>query len=78
MIGWMGAHPWMTFFLAMGVIDAVHAILAPPPCPPAAGTTPTTTPGSPQTTMGKLIPFVTIPNIAIPAGNGVYHGLVRR
>lgn len=69
---WISAHPWMSFFLALGAIDAIRTVLSPscPACPPCAGTT---------LTSGMHLPlFGDVSRIAIPHGNGVFHGLVRR
>ena len=73
MLPWISAHPWMTFFIALGAIDAVRAILSPscPPCPSVATTTPTLV-------SGMYVPFIgDVSRIPIPRGNGVFHGLVR-
>lgn len=72
MVAWMGIHPWMTFFVALGVIDAVRAILS-PSCPKCTclGTTPITATGA------LHVPVPGLGRVAIPHGNGVYHGLVR-
>jgi len=74
MLIWAGNHPWMSFFILLGAIDAVRAILSPscPKCPPCASATPTLT-------SGMHVPFFgDLSKIAIPHGNGVYHGLARR
>ncbi len=70
MLPWMTAHPWMTLFIALGAIDAVRAILS-PACPKCncLGSTPV------QTTGAIYLPMMG--GVALPAGNGVYHGLVR-
>lgn len=75
MIPWMSAHPWMTFFIALGVIDAISTILRPacPPCPQLTGPTAAVAPTT--TTMGLIMGKM--PRIAVPHSNGVYHGLVR-
>jgi len=72
MVPWMAAHPWMTFFIALGIIDAARAILSPscPKCNCLGGT--------PVTTTGAVhIPIPGLGALAFPHGNGVYHGLVR-
>ena len=70
MFPWMAAHPWMTFFIALGAIDAVRAILS-PSCPKCdcIGSVPI------QTTGALYIPMVG--TLHMPSGNTVYHGLVR-
>jgi hypothetical protein len=73
MYPWMIAHPWMTFFIALGAIDAVRAVLS-PSCPKCScvGATPI------QTSGGLYIPMIgRLPEVPVPYGNGVYHGLVR-
>jgi hypothetical protein len=68
MLVWAGAHPILTFLLALAGINAVSFLLS-SPCEGwralSPGCQPTT---PPNTTSG----------IPIPVGNGVYHGLVRR
>jgi hypothetical protein len=71
MYPFMLAHPWLSFFAAIAAIDAVRAILSPscPKCPSCTGAT---------LTSGMHVPlFGDVSQIAVPHGNGVYHGLVR-
>jgi hypothetical protein len=70
---WLLAHPWMAFFLGLGAISALDHILSPTPgCPPC--------PGAPPTTMTAGVRLAGIRSVMprMPAGTGVYHGLVRR
>lgn len=77
MITWMTTHYWMTFLLGLGAIDAVRAILSPscPKCSCTGGGIPVMT-GKTQMTGAVYVPFGS--RVAMPRGNGVYHGLVRR
>jgi hypothetical protein len=81
MEAWILAHPWMTFFLAIAGINAVSYVLS-PPCvgwrsldPACQGAQARLK--APITTTGQAPPWPLF-NVTLPAGNGVFHGLVRR
>jgi len=71
---WATAHPYMMFFLALAGINAVGFLLS-PPCEGWRALSPGCQP--PLQTTGGAPPWPLF-NMTIPAGNGVYHGLVRR
>jgi hypothetical protein len=64
----VNAHPWLTFFIALAAIGAVREILSPPKV--VSVTPPTPTPGTLTGALGRFLP-------PVPAGNSVFHGLVR-
>lgn len=67
MVAWIGMHPWMTFFIALAALGAVQAILSPPTTVVLPGAKSSSLTGA----LGRFAP-------RMPAGTGVYHGLVRR
>lgn len=61
--------PWMIFLSILSGIAALDHILTHQSCPPC--------PGATQTTAGTRLAGIRSVMPTLPAGNGVYHGLVR-
>jgi len=68
MQAWVMAHPWMTFLLGLTALNLIGYALS-APCEGWRALSPGCQPQTTGATRWR--------GIAIPAHNGVYHGLVR-
>jgi hypothetical protein len=72
-VAWATAHPYLAFLLGLTALNVIGFALS----PPCAGWRALSPGCAPPESVGGNPPWPLF-NIVLPAGNSVYHGLVRR